>query len=426
LEIKDKLFFGLMFLLNSVRFLWLDFSPPGFYIDEAVGATHVMCIKETGADFFNQTLPLFSAGFGGGFYTAPYLYGEVFFTSLFGNSVFAFRAFIALVSFLTIGLIYLWVRKATDERTGRFALLFATISPWAFQFSRIAWDPPLSPFFLILGLVAFQSKKKWSLIGGALCFAVAAYAYPPARIQAAVFLFLIPDLNWKEKAKSFAVWMVALVPLFYRSLDPAFTARGRMLVLWSGYPGNPYHNEDLFGFVGAFFVLLGKYFTPDFLLLSGDHNVRHSIQDFGMISYVEAAAIVSGLLIWAWHLKSKKSYFSSPQKNFMLLCAVGLLTGLAPGALTWEGNPHALRALGAWPFFSVLAAIFAERICRPIKWMKEGVLVASLVFISFYFYSYFEYYPVRAHGWFEVDSQPLSQAYSKMTEKGMSCESLRH
>lgn len=113
-----------------------------------MGAAQVLCIKQTGADYFGAKLPLFSPGLGGGYYTAPFLYGEALWTSVFGNSVVSFRSFVAFVSTLTIFGIYRFVKEFTkNETTARFALLFASISPWAFQFSRIAWDPPLAPFF---------------------------------------------------------------------------------------------------------------------------------------------------------------------------------------------------------------------------------------------------------------------------------------
>ena len=423
MELSSFFFFGIIFLLNLVRFLGLDFSPPGFYVDEAVGAAQVLCIKQTGADFFNQAFPLFSHGLGGGYYSAPYLYGQALFTSLFGNSIYSFRAFIALASFLTIALLYAWAKKLTNERTARFVLLFASISPWAFQFSRIAWDPPLAPLFIILGLIAFQTLKKIPYFWGALCFAVAAYAYPPTRIQAFAFLFLIPHFSWKEKLKALAVWFMALLPLFYCSLDPEFTMRGKMLVLWSSYSGNPYHDANTFGLIGGFFSQLAQYFMPEFLIGSGDHNLRHSIQTFGMLSYPEALFLGLGVLAFVWMLVTRKS-FTPEKKLFLMICGVGLITGLSPGALTWEGNPHALRAIGAWPFFVCFAAFSAEALTRK-KYLKECVLVLSLVFSGFYFYSYFESYPERANAWFQTETVPVAQAYQKMTVFDLSCKDIR-
>ena len=423
------LFFGVIFLINLVRFLGLDFSPPGFFVDEAVGAAHVLCLKQTGADYFGTSYPLFSAGFGGGFYTAPFLYGEALFTSIFGNSIFAFRAFLALVTFLTIVLIYFWTKRETNERTARFALLFATITPWAFQFSRIAWDPPLAPLFLMLGLVFFQSKKTYSWILGSLSFAIASYAYPPARIQAFLFLLLIPSLRFRKTIGSFLVWGVALIPLFLRSLDGGFTARAKMLVLWSDYPMNPYHDASIFGLTIGFCTQLLNYFTPDFLLLHGDHNLRHSIQVFGMLSYPEVFFLCGGVMLFLFRLRQKQEFIPKGERVFFIILLAGIFSGLTAGALTWEGGPHALRAIGAWPFFSILAAFFAEKLFLFLKdkgkYLSYGTLAGSAVFSIFYLNAFFTGYPVWVEPWFKTEAAPLAHAYEQMVDQGITCQNLK-
>jgi len=93
-------------LLNALRFIGLDISPPGFYVDEAAGATQALCILESATDFFGTHLPLFTQGVNDAFYTPTYLYGQVVWSGIFGNSIAAFRAFIAFISCLTILFIY--------------------------------------------------------------------------------------------------------------------------------------------------------------------------------------------------------------------------------------------------------------------------------------------------------------------------------
>ena len=78
----------LIILFNVLRFLGLEISPPGFYADESYGATQVMCVRQTGADFFGHFLPLFAiSGPGEPIYTPTYLYGQILWTSIFGNSI---------------------------------------------------------------------------------------------------------------------------------------------------------------------------------------------------------------------------------------------------------------------------------------------------------------------------------------------------
>src|ERR687885_2958463 len=83
---------------SGARFWALNISPPGFYLDEAALATHILCVQQTGADAHGVRQPLFSQALGGGFITPTYLYSGVVWTTVFGNSIGSFRALIAFYS----------------------------------------------------------------------------------------------------------------------------------------------------------------------------------------------------------------------------------------------------------------------------------------------------------------------------------------
>jgi len=66
----------LLLILNSLKFIGLDYTPPGFYIDEVAGAVQAICLQESGRDFYGDFLPLFAPGVNDAFYTPTYLYGQ--------------------------------------------------------------------------------------------------------------------------------------------------------------------------------------------------------------------------------------------------------------------------------------------------------------------------------------------------------------
>jgi hypothetical protein len=390
-----------------------------------------MCLHQTGSDFFGHAYPLFSQGLGGGYYTAPYLYGELLFTSVFGNSTYAFRAFLALVTTGTIYFLYLWLKKRTNQRIAMLAVLFASISPWVFQFSRIAWDPPLAPFFLVLALWCFDLKKRGDWIWGAIAIALAGYSYPPCRIQVVILLLALPGLSCKKKIQIFGVFAFANIPMLYRAMmDPAFTARGRMLALWSGYPMNPYHDAGIVGLVYGFVTQFAEHFTPDFLFFHGDHNLRHSTGLVGTLSYVEGLILISGSIYFCVYSVKRRSIEWNSLMGFAI---IGIASGIAPASLTWESVPHALRAIGAWPFYMMLTALVADHLLKKVgEWrprmvpnIQRGIWGASLIF-SLYFLSYFFVaYPAQSIAWFQDDESPLGSAYRKMTEYQAFCSDLR-
>jgi hypothetical protein len=420
----NPLFLTLILLVNTLRFIGLDSAPPGFYVDESIGASQVICIQQTGSDLRSIQAPLFSRGLDTGYYTAPYLYGQVAWTSVFGHSRYAFRSFLALMTTLTVAMIYLWMGKRTNKRTALIAALLASISPWAFQFSRIAWDPPMAPFFLMLGLVFFDLETRWKNKLGAAAFALASYAYPPIRLQALAMLFITPGKAFQEKLKSFAWFCIFSLPLLWQTyIDPMFSARSKILVLWSDHPMNPFREAGVIGWMNAFFQNIGGLLSPEFLLISGDHNLRHSTRLSGMMSVPEwlilNLGLIIGILFWIRHRKAPMDRSS----RFVFFAA---LLGLLPAALTWEGNPHALRSIGAWPFFVMLAAMTFEMISAKRKAFLTAILFLLAIFYSYrYFQNYFFDYPEMARSWFKNNEDRMSTAYERMTVDGMACSTLQ-
>jgi hypothetical protein len=433
---------GLIIVLNLVRFVGFQVSPPGFYIDEAVGAAHVLCLKQTGHDFNGVVHPLFSAGPGGGFFTAPYVYGQMLWTSVFGDSTAAFRMFAAFVTSLTVLFLTLYVKKKSNSRTALWVALLATVSPWAFQFSRIAWDPPMAPLFVILGLYLLEGRSKFSWLFSATSFAAAAYAYPPTRLQVPLLLILLPGMGWKKTGKIILAFLVLITPVLYQSLDPAFTARTRMLAITSHYPSNPYRDESFLGLAWALIKQTFAHFDPNFLIVSGDVNIRHSTRQFGVMSWLQFLAFVWGLL-WVLidgvrvALKKPATFWSklSPSEQTLLwLGIVGTFLGIAPAAATWEGVPHAIRSIGAWPFLCILCGVVIE---RAIRWLEthsqpaivrvaqNSIWVMAIGFFAIYLNFFFTDYAESAKPWFQVDKTPIAQAYGRMTTQGMTCDEAR-
>ena len=125
------------------RFVALEYSPPGFYVDEAMGATHILCLAEQGTGADGVSFPLF-------FRTASYSYPPfVHFSAgwvkVFGDSIYSLRAVAAFFNLLTLLGLYLVGRLFLDETGALLIALAGAVSPWAFQFARIAWDPAVAP-----------------------------------------------------------------------------------------------------------------------------------------------------------------------------------------------------------------------------------------------------------------------------------------
>jgi len=419
----------LIILLNAWRFIGLEVSPPGFYLDEAAGATQIICLKETWKDFYGNTPGLFTAGFPGfGLYTPIYVYGEMIWTAVLGNSIWAFRSFLALVTTLTVYFLYLWTRNLSSERIALYVALAASISPWAFQFSRIAWDPPLAVLFLVIALYVSSINKYQWLFGAFL--ALAAYSYPPMRMTAVFIGLLIPGVNLKTKIKAGLVFIVLCIPIILELKNPEFMARSNATAIWGTNPSNPYLDQSIFQLMFVAFRNFLSFFSLDFLFLSGDKNLRHSIQEFGMLSWLDGIAYLFGILIFIrgmFHAKGADQKFN-PYHRLLLIALIGIATSILPSALTHDGNPNSLRAIGAWPFFCTLSGICIAAIGQKpqLRLLTMPLIIGGVIFFATYLTSYFNTYPKIAQDWFATEHKKITFSYLRMSKERLSCADARN
>lgn len=414
--------YGLIFLilfLQGLRFWDLGNAPMGFYVDEAAGASHVMCLQQVGESFGGKTWDLFFASLGGGYTTAVYAYVQSLWTGLVGTSIEGFRSFSAFMGVLSVIGVFVLTSFLSNRRAGLLAAFFLSVSPWFFLANRIAWDPPMVLPFIIWGMVFFVVyKDKWwgSLLSG-LLFVLAVLSYPPTKVQ---IVLLLPALfllvyGWDIRRAIKEQWIgivvlvlgAAWVVSFYAA-HPEALARTKLLsifadVYWEFFR-NPHASKTIESVSLLFLQNIQSFFTPDFLWWKGDPNVRHSSGFMGMWTGFETLGVFASLLL----LGLKTHWVSVSQKKVLLFCIAGYLFGIIPAALTWESNPHSLRAIGALPFLAMGSAVAVDIIIA--QW-GHNLLVRIFLFVSLlasagvsllFFMDFFTEYPRRSFGAFET------------------------
>lgn len=428
------------------RFIGLEKSPPGFFYDEATGAAHSLCYQQTGRDLFGQR-DLFSRVDFSGFQSAPFILGGALWTSVFGTDFAGFRSFVAFIGVLTVLGVYLLVRRVVQNRdVALWAAALAACLPWAFHFSRISWDAPLGVALLVWALVlAYHrpaantfTKGDWAAWAGAgLLFTLASYTYSPMRIQSGLMLLLLPSVRWQPRLLMLIIFGVGSLPVLANYADPEFASRAELLALTSDDPRNPYREAGVWGMFLGYVSQVFGHLSPRFLLLSGDMNVRHSIQSHGMLDWFTFVGLLAGLMFAAVNLANPRRLIQG-QASLFSLAIIGIFAGITSAALTWDSIPHALRSLGAWPFITILAGYGVWKVLRNVPVQLVGCAVIVVLFGS-YLYSYFIEYPQIAQWWFDaeivtrIQSEgefpdhylPVVRSYYQMTEFGMSCIEVR-
>jgi len=414
----DRVLWGIALVAIVGRFLALDHSPPGFWLDEFLAGLHLGCMSQAGQSGHGEKWPLFVLGAGGGYYTPVFLYFGMLWTKLFGLSFTSLRAMAALFVSITIAGIYLLAKRLGGPRVALWATLLASLSPWAFQFSRITWDPPLAPAFLIWCCNFWLLRRSWlgGILAGAM-FAGALYSYPPTRIQAPLLFLALFFLTWGMtnrrwvRLAGFAVTSVLLViPLLRFMTTPQFLERSSGLAIFShGYlDQHRGHLYPILAFVNIFLDNLALHLRPSFLFFTGDPNLRHSTQMLGELGLLDDLALLFGVLLLASAIRNRaargdESRLSPSLGQIFALAGSGILAGLVPAALTWEGLPHALRAIGAWPFFSLLGAGLIALAEKRWRLVRGFALATACAHICLFGWLYFREYPRIAGEAFNSD-----------------------
>ena len=417
----------LLISLNCLRFFNLSAVPSGFYVDEAAGATQVICLAQMGIDLYGDHFPLFSAGAADALYTPLYLYGQILWTALVGFTPAGFRSFSGLVTCLTILFLYLWAKDLGGKRFAFYVAFSASISPWAFPFSRIAWDPPVAVLFLVAGLWATRLRHSFWIAG--LFFAGAAYSYSPIRLSAVIILLLIPAVRLRQKALISGVMILACIPLFIEFSKPYFLERSKFLAIWGQHGLNPYAYSTAWELIQVFCHNFLSHLSANFLFFHGDGNLRHGIPNFGVLSWLDVVSFLALIiLLGITCLKSnilKNKAIQSWQLTALMIGVIGIVANLIPASLTIN-VPHSLRSIGVYPFVAILTGLTLSYLDEKLK--PKFILIFSIViglcFFSAYLYQYFGVYKAESAKVFQGDSSPIVLAYSRLARDGINCKQL--
>lgn len=393
-------------VMGAVRFFWIESSPPGFYVDEAAGAANVLCLKQTGAGELGDPWPIFFPAYDrqmGAFFTAPYIYPLAAWTGLFGETIGSFRLFSAFVSSLSLVGLFFVGTLIGDRKTGWLCLLAGSVSPWIFQFSRIAWDPAILPCLIVWALYfSLRSRRLWDAAIAGLLFSAAAYAYPPARAQLAFFL---PFLAWYRVSRfgfdrAFAAAFVGTLslvslPLVVLTLTGEIQGRWRTLSIFS-----PEHLMSRYGSTSLLYAALTfaknivKHFSPDFLFVHGDYSVRSSTKYVGLLSGLDMLALLA--------LVGGAVRRHSRVVGFLLLCGVGYLSAITAASFTWDWIPQALRSFGGAPFVALFTGVILREAIERFRHAASAILVVACLFSGYFLWAYFAKYPQEAGEWFDA------------------------
>jgi 4-amino-4-deoxy-L-arabinose transferase-like glycosyltransferase len=395
----------------AMRFVGLGKSPFGLSTDETLAGLHVECLAQTGRSADGQRWPLFATGLDGGLYTPTYLYTLFAWTRLFGISVTSLRGLNAALSLLAIVGLWLLARRVADGRAARLTVVAAALSPWSFQLSRLGTDGPMAPMFLVWGVYLFlrSPRAPWAALGGVV-MSLAAYTYPPLRVQMPLVAGLLLVVERKRlhpaRLRAFLGSMIVVgLPLAWRLSDGTLMGRSKALsILGDDYVrGHRGQLQPLVFIVKQTMDNLFEHLRPSYLFFTGDANLRHSTQIMGELGWLDILALACfGLAVGAAISKAfrQATVAGEPPSRLWLVAGCAVVAGAfgtLPAALCWEGLPHALRSMGAWPAVALFTGACLSAVWSRSRVVPVVALALALAQTAHFVPYYFRVYPKASY-----------------------------
>lgn len=386
---------AIIILAFGVRFAKIDSVPAGIYPDEAVNGTDAQQANATGQ------YKLFYESNNG---------REGLFINLQAMSIKAFGSTqlgllfwpIVFGTLTALGMFFLNRELFGSDRAGLIGAYLVAFSYWSINFSRIGFRAVMVPFLLIWSFYflfkGLRTKKYSAFILAGLIFGLGVHTYIAFRVSPLVLIVLFCALlitrkgflkdYWKHTLVFAAAMFITALPMlldFFVYHPEHYASRTSEISVL-----NPQTNQGhLLPIVARTFGLsLAKY------NFWGDQNWRHNYPPYPLLNPLAGVAFLLGIcyiifktlrLTWLRFVRGVRD----DKLHIYLFLLAWFFVLLIPEFLAYEGNPHALRAIGTLPVVFVMATIpflwilgKAEKFGHAFKLATFTFLAASFIFIG--------------------------------------------
>ena len=409
--IKITLLF-LIFLGLFSRLWQFGSNPSSLYWDEVAIGLDARSISQTNLDI-NGNSPWQTMFYSYGDYKAPVY---IWLTAALAKLLPVNQALVrlpSLIASLLTGLILFKLTKLLFPKKSLIPLLVLTtysLMPWSVHFSRIGMESHLSLFFLTLSVyltvLAKLKKKPWLLLLSSMSISVGIFTYISLRVVGPL-LFLTSFILFHQKTKKvFSIFGLGVLVILFSSLilvrspqykdsqayrlsnsnlltstthiDKSLAAKGETTTISSRL----FHHRYLYK-AEQYLDNYLSHFSAQFLLFSGDSNLRHHTDYNGQLLIVQGIILLIGM----YYL------ITLPQQSAKWLILAWLFISPAISSLVNE-VPHASRSIYMIIPLAIIVGLGLSRLKPKLLLLA---LFITLVNFSFYLHDYFTHYPSRSN-----------------------------
>jgi 4-amino-4-deoxy-L-arabinose transferase-like glycosyltransferase len=431
IKYKNWILIGIIILAFMLRFYHLN-SYPALNADEASIGYDAYSLLQTGRDQHGNSWPITFQSFND-YKPGGYVYLVAPFVATLGLNEWAVRMPNAIISVISIYVIYLLVKELFGKEKESLALLsalFLTISPWHIHFSRGGWEANTATFFVMLGVLFFLKgieKKKYVFLS-ILFFVMSIYTYQATRVITPLIGFGLVIIYWKSIFKNLRPFVIAgvfgfilLIPLFIDITHGNVLSRAAGVGLFAD-PGprsrveeqrvehgnidnivaKALHNKVV-NYTLAFLENWGKHYHGEFLFLSGDSVTRNKIPETGQMYIFDIVFLVVG------GVRLLKNKTKKETQILLMWVVVGpiasALTFQAPSALRAETMVVPLVIIASYGCVELLR--FISKACGPlaVKKIRHILYIVFGILIIWQFTRYLQMYYVHMAKEYPYSSQ---------------------
>jgi len=381
---------------TGVRAFRFGSVPPGLNQDEASLGYDAYAVLHYGVEHNGVRLPVVFPQYGSGMSGAITAYLSMPFIAWFGLTEASTRMVNVVFGSLSIPILFLLIRKISDESTALFGAFLLAISPWHIMLSRWGLDCNLFPALFLIGVYLFVLawERPRFLVASFAVFGLSLYAYGTAHFVVPIFLALSSAyLLWHERIRwrqllpaAGLLLLIALPAMLYVLVNrfqwpsivtPLFTiprlpAQARFMAMSSIFSA-----ESLTSISSNFQALF------HLLLTQNDGLIWNVIPQYGILYLFSMPLAVLGAVLTLSSSRNLRRFQPSMMMLLWLLAALALAGVLG-------GNINRLNILFIPLIFLVAVAM---RFLRPYPLVIATLIVTYLISFSSFTNAYFTTFP---------------------------------
>lgn len=412
-----SILFGIFFIALTLRMYGLGHTPEGLHFDEVANAYGTKFILKNGVDLYGNPPPVLYLDKFGDYPPVLPMYLSGLGASLFGDTEFGARFFIALVGSLIVFPTYIVSQIVFRRKTTSFIIAsIVAFGPWHVALSRVSAEGIVGLTIFVSGLAALyrglqKNSTPYTAFAIAL-FLLTYFIYPSYRIVVPLVLstttlFILSRIFQTTKRMTFVILggtCIAITTLVIISQLP--WGQGRFDQTGMGSPMSGVQgklqqlifNEDsvlvarifnnkFIGYAKAFMYQYSRYFSFNYLFDEDGIPKIYSTPYMGLL-YLSILPLI-GFSVWGYIQKKNQKI----DRRLFALTLIILFMSPIPAALTVLDVPSIQRAL-LTPYLVIFIAGYGLNGLLHTRFKKVVLTVFGIAFFLesiFFIHQYFQH-----------------------------------